>query len=61
MLKFLLFIAFVVFLLGILALQVGIAYFIFWILLKAGAPKYVALMCGIGYFVIGGWVSNLMK
>jgi hypothetical protein len=61
MLKALIIFLFVIIVLAVVALQFGISYLIFWALLKAGAPRYMALLCGIAYFCISGWVANIKK
>ena len=43
----------------VLAIQLGIAYGIFWILVKFGAPKYIAIMCALSYFIVSGLVASL--
>lgn len=56
----LLFILFVVaVVIGVLLLQVLFAMGIYYLLAWAGAPKWVAMLSSIGYFVITGWVFNL--
>ena len=42
----------------ILALIFGVSFLAYWLVLWAGAPKYVAVIVAIAVFVIGGLGSN---
>ncbi len=39
----------------------GFPYLIYWLVLKAGAPRYVAVICGLAVFCFGGWFANKQK
>jgi vacuolar-type H+-ATPase subunit I/STV1 len=53
----------VLFIIGLIAIvfaiMFGFSFIVYWIVLKAGAPKYVAVIVGVAVFCIGGWVANL--
>jgi hypothetical protein len=42
----------------LLSVGLGIAFLAYWLVLMAGAPKYVAMIVGIAVFCTSGWVSN---
>lgn len=45
----------------VLALAFGFSFLAYWLVLKAGAPKYVAVIVGIFVFVLSGLSANKSK
>lgn len=43
---------------GVLLLTLAISFFAYWLVLKAGAPNYVAVIVGIAVFLSSAWFSN---
>jgi hypothetical protein len=42
----------------VLAISFGISYLAYWIVLSAGAPKYVAVIVGVAVFCISGNIKS---
>ena len=42
----------------VMVAYLGFSFLCYWIMLKAGAPQWIAALVGIAVFCISGWIAN---
>jgi hypothetical protein len=59
MLKTIIVLGIILIVLVVIAIQFAIGFGIYWLLLWAGSPKWIAVLCGIIYVIVSSWIGKL--